>query len=82
MFSHVTKKITALFRHTDKVFEETNKFFKEADELFDQLDVELEGKAPSSGVETETVVEEVRPDGTRVVTRTIVRKYPDPSPKK
>lgn len=79
MFSF-TKKISSVFKQADKAFEEADKAFKEADELFDQLDDEPEAKAPAPGTEHETVVEETRPDGTRIVTKTVIRRT-GPSPK-
>jgi len=75
MFETFSKKITSVFATFDKGF-------KELDEAVDQLDTDFDKKvaSPLPGTEHETVVEEVRPDGTRIKTRTIVRRT-GPSPK-
>jgi hypothetical protein len=71
MFESFSKRITSIF----------DKSFKEFDEAMAQLDAELEKQVSSTpGTEHETVVEETRPDGTRIRTRTVIRRT-GPSPK-
>jgi hypothetical protein len=69
MFETFSKKITSVFATFDKGF-------KDLDDAVDQLDTELDKKVvpPGPGTEHETVVEETRPDGTKIVTRTFVRR--------
>lgn len=59
-------RLRSMFSHFDDAFAEMDKACAE-------MDAELKD-APAEGLEKETVVEEVRPDGTRVTTRTVVRK--------
>lgn len=66
MFETFSKKVSKIFSHFDNGF-------KELDEALDELEAESE-KNLKGGIEHETVVNEVRPDGTRVTTRTIVRR--------
>lgn len=62
-------KFSKLIENAFKTFD---KGFEEFDEAMDQLDVE--SKHVKNGETHETVVEETRPDGTKVVTRTIISK--------
>lgn len=75
MFETFTKKMTSVFKTFDQGF-------KELDEAAHGLDAEFDKavKTPEVGTEHETVVEETRPDGTKIRTRTIVRRT-GPSPK-
>lgn len=56
------------------MFESTDKMLEEMEEVEDQLDFDLkETKDVPPGSEKEVVREETRPDGTKIVTRTIIR---------
>ena len=46
------------------------------DEAFKDMDKEFAEMKVPAGTEHETVVEETRPDGTKVVTKTTIRRSP------
>ena len=74
MFESFSKKMSAAFKTFDKGFEEAEEAMDDA--LKDAAKARLtmsSRKEDGDVVEQETVVEEVKPDGTKIVTRTIVR---------
>ena len=79
MFEFFEKKMSAAFRTFDKGFKEMEEAFEEErinSEAFLKAGKRLTKSAKDEGVdftEQETVVEETKPDGTKIVTRTIVR---------
>lgn len=84
MFEGFSKKIAAAFKTFDKGFAEMNEAFEEErinSEAFLKAGKRLTTSArkeDGSVVEQETVIEETKPDGTKIVTRTIVRTTKGP----
>lgn len=69
MFKFFEEKISMAFKSFDRGFKEVDEAFKEADKVL------KDGGGIAPGTEKETIVEETKPDGTKTVTRTIVRTY-------
>ena len=68
-FKSLRASMKSMFESTDKMLEE----MEELDPLdFDNLELK-ELKDIPAGAEKEVVREETRPDGTRVVTKTVIR---------
>ena len=68
-FKSFRASMKSVFESTDKMLEEMEK------EMEDPLDFDMsELKDVPAGAEKEVVQEETRPDGTRVVTKTIIRR--------
>ena len=79
MFESFSKKFSAAFSTFDKGFKEMEQAFEETElnsEAFLRSGKRLTKSDRNEGegfTEQETVVEETKPDGTKIVTRTIVR---------
>jgi len=65
-FKGLRESLKQAFSSIDEAFASMDKTFDDMDEAFKD--------APAEGTEKETIVEEVRPDGTRVITRTILKR--------
>lgn len=72
MFEGAFKQFDKAFEDFDKAFEDINKDMNQTKEQLDKELYELDNM--KSGDEKETVREERKPDGTVIITRTIIRK--------